>query len=87
LDCNTKQSPCQGSGMTAGTAGWDHAASGCWGRHGSISGSLQVEQQLRCSAASFSSSMLGGQLPSGDRQQAVEDLLQANARLLQKLAE
>jgi hypothetical protein len=49
-------------------------------------------QLHQCSDGSLSSSMVGGlpllsDLEGASWQQAVEDLLQANARLLQKLAD
>jgi hypothetical protein len=76
--------------MPAGVTDWDNRSSGAWTGHTGDHTKVQLEQ-WRCSvsgATSVSSSVVGClPLPSGGRQQAVEDLLQANARLLQKLAE
>jgi hypothetical protein len=83
FDCSNMQS----SEVSAGVTDWDGRHSGVWAGHAGDQVEVGQEQR-RSSAASLSSSSVVGCLPlaSGGRQQAVEDLLQANARLLQKLA-
>jgi hypothetical protein len=73
--------------MPAGVTDWDVRSSVVWAGHAGDQTAVRQEQ-WRCSAASLSSGVGSPCLPlaSGGRQQAVEDLLQANAHLLQKLA-